>query len=94
MSAKRKAARKGEPKAHGTARIETFWRVRGTSGHVFPCAVYRTEGALELRVGDEKEPISVVEVNDIDDARHRAENLKRLMIEQGHFEEVALDSTQ
>ena len=82
--------RSDQTKEPGRGPLETFWQMRGSSGQVFACAMYRSDAGLELHVGfDHDDPISVVAINDVEEARARAAKLKGIVLEKGGFTEVA-----
>jgi hypothetical protein len=90
MFSRDKAVRSSTKHDARQAPIETFWQMRGACDHVFVCAVYRTDMGLEMRVGyDARHPVTAVSVSDIDDARHRSANLRRILLEMGEFTEIA-----
>ena len=69
--------------------LETCWQMRGPSGKVFECAIYRADVGLELRVGyDVNDRVTTAVVADIEMGRARAAKLKGLVLEKGGFEEL------
>ena len=69
--------------------LETCWQLRGASGKVFDCAIYRTDAGLELRVGYDDEPVTTAILTDIEEGRTRAAKLRSIVHEKGGFEELA-----
>ena len=68
--------------------VETCWQMRGLSGQVFECAVYRSDTGLELGVRYDSHPVSAVPLATIDEGRARAATLKGLVLDKGGFDEV------
>jgi hypothetical protein len=69
--------------------LEMCWQMRGPSGIVFECAVYRGDAGLELRVSCDKEAVSTALLASIEEGRARAARLKGMVLEEGGFEELA-----
>src|SRR5262245_11967990 len=68
--------------------LATCWQVRGPSGNVFECAVYRGDDGLELRVSRDNESVSTAAVASIEEGRARGARLKGMVLESGRFEEL------
>ena len=74
-----------------TARaIEIEWRIKGLSGRVLMCAIYRTDApGLEVRVGyDEDDVIWSQRVTDIEAGRRMAEKWRQAVLAKGGFEDA------
>lgn len=68
--------------------LETCWQMRGPSGIVFKCAVYRGDLGLELRVCYNDEAVNTAPLVSLEEGRARAARLKGMVCEKGGFEEV------
>jgi hypothetical protein len=69
--------------------IEVYWQIRSRSGWVLQCAIFQSEIGLVLRVcDDENIPISTTPVTNVEEGRTRAMTLRRILLEDGEFEEV------
>jgi hypothetical protein len=81
-----------EQSKHAPARLElleTYWRFRGPSGRVLECAVYQTNGGLEVRAGyGPEDALYTMRVIDEADARERAARLREAVTEAEGFDEL------
>lgn len=70
--------------------VELVWRVRGPSGKVLTCGIYRTTApGLEVRVGYSLDDIlKTVLAPDVDVARAHAAEWRRLVLAKGSLEEL------
>ena len=69
--------------------LETCWQMRGPSGVVFECGVYRGDDGLELRVCSNSETVNTAPLGSLEEGRARAARLKGMVCEKGGFEELA-----
>jgi hypothetical protein len=67
--------------------LEMCWQMRGPSGTVFECAVYRADVGFELRVSRDQESVSTTPLASLEEGRARAARLKGMVLEKGGFEE-------
>jgi hypothetical protein len=71
--------------------VETCWRMRGPSGGVFTCGIYRLyTGFIEVRVsgGEESSVVFAHVVLDIDTARQMAIGWRTTLMATGTFSEL------
>ena len=69
--------------------LESCWQMRGPSGIVFECGVYRGDDGLELRVCSNSETVNSAPLESLEEGRARAARLKGMVCEKGGFEELA-----
>jgi hypothetical protein len=67
--------------------VEVCWQMQGPSGHAFQCAVVRTKTGLAVRVSGDTH-LSLTPVAGLEEGRARAATLKRILLEDGEFEET------
>ena len=71
--------------------VETCWRMRGLSGGVFTCGIYRADtGLIEIRVssGEESKVVFTHALLDIDTARQVAMGWRTALTATGTFSEL------
>jgi hypothetical protein len=64
------------------------WRMRGPSGHVLSCAIYRTDMGLEVRCGYAQDLLRSQRVVDVREGHSVAEQFRRAVCAKGGFEEL------
>jgi hypothetical protein len=63
--------------------------MRGRSGHVFQCGIFQTATGLAVRVSEGADSrVSTTPVRNIEDGRARAAAFRRILLEDGEFEEL------
>jgi hypothetical protein len=82
--------RKREPRIPQLTLLETCWRLRGPSGRILTCGVYRTDApGLEVRVGySEEDLLRSQRTADIGSARELAEEWRQAVLAKGGFAHV------
>lgn len=80
------------PSAAPPERIEACWRIKGPSGKVFECGIYRTAApGVEVRAGyGEDDLLRSQLARNVDGARTIAEEWRQAVLAKGGFTEVGL----
>ena len=68
--------------------VAPCWRMRGPAGHVLSCAIYRTDGGLEVRAGHADDVLRSGRARDVEDGRRLAELFRQAVLAMGGFEEL------
>ena len=70
--------------------VAPCWRMRGPSGQVLSCAIYRTDAGLEVRAGYTDDVLRTRRALDIEDGQRWADTFRREVLNQGGFEELPI----
>lgn len=68
--------------------VAPCWRMRGPSGHVLSCAIYRTDVGLEVRAGYAQDLLHSQRVFTVDEGHELAEKFRQTVLGKGGFEEL------
>jgi len=68
--------------------VAPCWRMRGPSGHVLSCAIYRIDVGLEVRAGYANELLHSQRVFNEEAAFVYAERYRQAILAKGEFEEL------